>query len=51
MRGCIEDKEMNVGRAFLSGLQKANRFEIKGGKLNFYEGGNLLPTFDAQVKN
>lgn len=51
MRACIEDKEMNVGRAFPVGLQKANRFEIKGGKLSLYEGDNLLLTFDAQVKN
>jgi heat shock protein HslJ len=38
MRACIEDKEMNVERAFLGGLQKANRFEIKGGKFSLYEG-------------
>lgn len=44
MRACIEDERINVGRAFLGGLQKAHRFEIKGGELSLYEGDNLLLT-------
>lgn len=51
MRACVEDERMNVEREFLGGLQKTNRFEKKGGKLNLYEGDKLLLTFDAQVKD
>lgn len=46
-----EDERGSVEREFLGGLQKANRFEIKTGKLNLYEGERLLLTFDAQEKN
>lgn len=50
-RACIEDERMNIERDFLGGLQKANHFEIKNGKLNLYEGDALLLTFDPQEKN
>ena len=46
-----EDERGNVERGFLGVLPKANRFEIKAGKLNLYEGDRLLLTFDAQTKN
>jgi len=42
MSACIEDERMSVEREFLGSLQKTNRFEIKGGKLNFYEGDKLF---------
>lgn len=51
MRACIEAERMNIEREFLGGLQKTNRFEVKAGKLNLYEGDKLLLTFNAQVKN
>ena len=46
-----EDERGNIERGFLGGLQKANRFEIKAGKLSLYEGEKLLLTFDAQMKD
>ena len=51
LRACIEDERMNVEREFLGGLQKANRFDFKAGKLNLYEGDKLLLTFDAAAKS
>jgi heat shock protein HslJ len=50
MRACIEDERMNVEREFKNGLQNANRFEIKGGKLNLYQDKTLLLTFRAENK-
>jgi heat shock protein HslJ len=50
MRACIEDERMNVERQFKNGLENADRFEIKGGKLNLYRNKNLLLTFRAENK-
>ena len=50
MRACIEDERMNVERQFKNGLELANRFEIKGGKLNLYQNRILLLTFRAENK-
>jgi heat shock protein HslJ len=50
MRACIEDERMNVERQFKNGLENANRFEIKGGKLNLYRNQTLLLTFRAENK-
>jgi heat shock protein HslJ len=50
MRACIEDERMNVERQFKNGLENANRFEIKDGKLNLYQNRILLLTFRAENK-
>lgn len=50
MRACVEDDRMNVEREFLDGLQKADRFDINGGKLFLYQGQKLLLTFKGQNK-
>jgi heat shock protein HslJ len=46
-----EDERGGVERQFLGGLQKANRFEIKAGTLNLFEGDRPLLTFEAREKN
>lgn len=51
MRACIEDERMEIERGFLGGLQTANRFEIKNGKLNLYQGERLLVIFEGRDKN
>jgi heat shock protein HslJ len=50
MRACIEDERMNVERQFMNGLQNADRFEIKLGKLYLYQDEKLLLTFSGQNK-
>jgi len=50
MRACVEDERMNVEREFKKGLQEANRYEIKNGKLNLYRDKTLLLTFRAENK-
>ena len=50
MRACIEDERMTIERQFKNGLENANRFEIKGGKLNLYQNRILLLTFRAENK-
>jgi len=50
MRACIEDERNNVERQFKNGLENANRFEIKGGKLYLYQNRILLLTFRAENK-
>lgn len=50
-RACVEDERMNIERALLDGLQKANRFEIKAGKLHLYRGDSLLLTFSGEPKS
>ncbi len=46
-RACIEDEQMDIEREFLNGLQRANRLEIKAGKLHLYQGAKLLLTFTS----
>ena len=46
-----EDERGTVEREFLGGLQKANRFEIKAGKLNLFEGSRPLLTLEVREKN
>lgn len=46
-----EDERGTVERQFLDSLQKANRFEIKAGKLNLSEGSRPLLSFEAREKN
>jgi heat shock protein HslJ len=50
MRACIEDERMNVEREFKNSLDKANRYEIVGGKLNLYQNKTLLLTFRSEAK-
>jgi heat shock protein HslJ len=50
MRACVEDGRMNTEREFLDGLQKANRYELKGRKLFLYAGKKLLLTFSGKNK-
>lgn len=49
-RACIEDERMNIEREFMNGLQKIDRYEIKGENLFLYEGKTLLLTFRAENK-
>ena len=51
MRACIEDDRMQIERSFLYGLERADRYEIRGGKLYFYHGAALLLTFRGEEKN
>lgn len=50
MRACIEDDRMTIERSFLVGLEEANRFEIKAGKLYLYKADKLLLTFRGENK-
>ncbi len=50
MRACEEGDKMAVERGFLDGLQNADRYEIKGGKLFIYQGEKLLLTFEGEQK-
>ena len=50
MRACVEDERMNVEREFKNSLEKADRFEIVGGKLNLYQNKILLLTFRGENK-
>lgn len=50
MRACIEDDGMNVERGFLDGLQNADRYVIKEGKLYLYHGETLLLSFRGESK-
>lgn len=50
MRACIEDERMNVEREFKNGLDTANRYEIKAGKLYLYRNRTLLLAFRAENK-
>lgn len=49
-RACVEDERMNVEREFTNGLQNADRFEIKNGKLYLYQGETLLLNFNGENK-
>ncbi|HQU85243.1 MAG TPA: META domain-containing protein [Pyrinomonadaceae bacterium] len=46
-RACIEDERMNIEREFMNGLQKTDRYEIKGDNLFLYQDTRLLLTFKA----
>jgi len=50
MRACIEDDSMNIESLLLTGLNDADRFEIKDGKLYLYKGKELLLTFRGENK-
>ena len=50
MRACIEDERMNVEREFKNSLDKANRYEIVGEKLELFQDRTLLLTFRAEAK-
>ena len=50
MRACIEDQRMNVEGGMLSGLQDANRYEIRGNKLYLYRGSEVLLEFHGERK-
>jgi len=50
MRACIEDQRMDVERGMLSGLQDANRYEIRGNRLFLYRGKQVLLTFHGERK-
>ena len=51
IRACIEDKRMDIERGFLDGLQRANRYEIRGLTLNLYHDRKLLLTFVGKRQN
>jgi heat shock protein HslJ len=46
MRACEFEERMTIERGFLDGLQNADKFEIKGGKLFLYKGSDLLLEFE-----
>ncbi|MEJ7849396.1 MAG: META domain-containing protein [Pyrinomonadaceae bacterium] len=50
MRACIEDGRMMVEREFLDGLRRANRYEIKSGRLFLYQNQMLLLTLRGKNK-
>jgi heat shock protein HslJ len=50
MRACIEDDRMEVERGFMSGLQNANRYEIKGKTLKLFRDKELLLEFRGEKK-
>lgn len=51
MRACVEDDRMQIERFFLDGLERTDRYEIRGGKLYLYHGASLLLTFRGEEKN
>jgi len=51
MRACIEDDRMQIERSFLDGLQRTDRYEIRGGKLYLYHGAELLLSFRGEDKS
>ena len=46
MMACEEGDRMSVERAFLDGLQRADRFDVVGGRLRLFRGRTLLLTLD-----
>ncbi len=50
LRACEEEDRMTIERRVLDGVEKADSFEIKGGKLTFFEGRELLLTFRGEAK-
>lgn len=50
MRACIEDERMTIERNFKDALEKVDRFEIKGNKLNLYRNDRLLLAFRGESK-
>ena len=51
MRACVEDERMSIERQFLDGLQKANRYQIKGGKLILFRNDKELLSFAGERKS
>ena len=51
MRACTEGDTMDVEREFLDGLRRADRFEIKDGRLFLYDGRKLLLTLRGEAKS
>lgn len=50
MRACEFEDRMTIERGFLDGLQNADRFEIKGGKLFLYRENKVLLEFEGISK-
>lgn len=50
MRACEFEGRMTIERGFLDGLQNADRFEIKDGKLFIFNGETLLLEFEGTKK-
>ncbi len=50
MRACIEDDRMEIERGFMSGLQEANRYEIREGRLHLFNGDTELLVFTGTDK-
>lgn len=50
MRACEEGNKMEVERSLFDGLRRANRYEIRDGRLFLYRGSNLLLTFRGERK-
>jgi heat shock protein HslJ len=51
MRACVEDERMSIERQFLDGLRKANRYEIKSGKLILFRNDKVLLSFVGESKS
>lgn len=50
MRACEFEDRMSVERGFIDGLRKADRYEIKGGKLILFEGRTRVLEFEGVLK-
>lgn len=51
MRACTEGGKMDVENEFLDGLRRADRYELKDGRLFLYDRRNLLLTFRGEAKS
>ncbi len=51
MRACIEDDRMAIERDFFDGLRKANRYDIRDGRLRLFQGSTLLLTLRGERKS
>lgn len=50
MRACIEDDRMSIERGFLNGLREADRYVLRGDKLELFKGKKLLLSFRGIAK-
>jgi heat shock protein HslJ len=50
MMACTKDDRTSVERDMLDGLQRADRFEIRDGRLMLYRGSEILLTFRPEQK-
>jgi heat shock protein HslJ len=50
MRACEQGNRMEVERSLFDGLRRANRYDIRDGRLFLYRGSDLLLTFRGERK-